>query len=116
MPLRVLIVDDEPDVREMLVVLCSLYRDIEVVGEASDGHEAIAQADALRPDAVVLDLMMPNLSGVDALPVLARDHPGVRVVVLTAAAEIDPAVSRLSAAVIGKTRVASDLCTALLGR
>ena len=115
MPLRVLIVDDEPDVREMLVVLCSLYPDIVVVGEAKDGVEAIEQAASLHPDAVVLDLMMPNLSGVDALPLLLRDHPDVRVVVLTAAVEIDPEVTRLSAAVVGKTRVASDLCPALLG-
>ena len=111
---RVLVVDDDAAIRDMLQVLLSLYPEIEIVGEARDGAEAIEQADRLDPDVVVLDLMMPRMAGDEALPVLLERHPGMRVLVLTAMAEtVSEEVVRL-ATVVAKTKVATDLVPALL--
>ena len=115
MPLRVLVVDDDAAVRDVIGVVLSLEPRIEVVGEARDGFEAIEATDRLRPDAVVLDLMMPRMGGAEALPLLLQRHPALRVVTLSAAADVDPEVRRLCAAVVEKTRFAVDLRDALLG-
>jgi DNA-binding NarL/FixJ family response regulator len=65
-PLRVLIVDDMPQVRQEMRVLLELTGELEVVGEAANGLDAISQAAALRPDVVVMDLEMPGLDGCEA--------------------------------------------------
>lgn len=115
MPLRVLVVDDDAAVRDVIRVVLSFEPGIKIVGEASDGVEAIEEVNRLRPDAVVLDLTMPRMGGAEALPILLRDHPSLRVVTLSAVAEVDPVVAQLSAAVVEKTRFADLLPAVLCG-
>lgn len=81
--IRVIVVDDHPIVRSGIVGLLSLDDGIDVVGEASDGAEAIALATAERPDVVLMDLRMPNLSGAAATARITATLPDVRVLVLT---------------------------------
>jgi DNA-binding NarL/FixJ family response regulator len=83
MPMRILIVDDHPLTRDALSSLLS-QAGFAVVGEAADGEEAIALARTLLPDLILLDLTMPGLDGLDALPRLRAAAPDCEVVVLTA--------------------------------
>jgi DNA-binding NarL/FixJ family response regulator len=80
---RVLIADDQKIVREGLVALISLLPGISVVGAASDGDDAVRQADELQPDIVLMDLNMPRCNGVEATRQLRQVHPDIAVVVLT---------------------------------
>ncbi len=81
--IRVLVVDDHKLVRQGLRFLLGQEEGIEVVGEAADGEQAIESARRLRPDVVLLDLLMPKLDGVSALPKIKAARPDARVVVLT---------------------------------
>src|SRR5438270_2984289 len=83
MPARILIVDDHPLTREALASLLGAHG-LDVIGCASDGAEAIAEAGRLQPDLVLLDLSMPGLDGLEALPRLREAAPECEVVVLTA--------------------------------
>jgi|SRR5437764_58651 len=85
MPERILLVDDHPLTRSALSALL-LQHGFDVVGEAADGKEAIAKAGALRPDLILLDLSMPGVDGLTALPLLREAAPECEVVVLTASA------------------------------
>ena len=80
---RVLIVDDNANVRRELRTVLALAREVEVVGEAEDGREAIRQAEALRPDVVVMDLEMPVMDGYEATRHIKTHSPGCRVIALT---------------------------------
>jgi DNA-binding NarL/FixJ family response regulator len=84
MTARILITDDHPLTRDALAGLLSASG-FDVVGQASDGAEAVEQARALRPDLVVLDLTMPGMDGLTALPLIREAAPESAVVVLTAA-------------------------------
>jgi len=81
--IRVLVADDQRVVREGLTMVLGLLPDIEVVGVAADGNEALAMADKVRPDVVLMDLRMPRCDGVEATRLLRERSPGIRVVVLT---------------------------------
>jgi len=83
--LRVLIADDEPDVR-LLLRLGLRHHQIEVVGEAANGLEVLEQCAADPPEAVVLDLLMPRMTGFEVIPELQRDHPEIGIVAYTAVA------------------------------
>ena len=80
---RVLIVDDSPQVRRELRTLLPLAGDIEIVGEAADGREAIRLAEALQPEVVLMDLEMPVLDGYEATRQIKAGFPSCRVVALT---------------------------------
>jgi len=82
-PLRVIVVDDHPPMRMGLVALIRSQRGMEVVGEASDGEEAIEVYDDLLPDIVLMDLRMPGMGGVEAILALRQKHPDARVIVLS---------------------------------
>jgi DNA-binding NarL/FixJ family response regulator len=82
-PLRLLIVDDQPLIRRGLAMMLATEAGIEVVGQACDGLDAIAQARASRPDVVVMDLQMPRASGVVATREITASLPATRVVVLS---------------------------------
>jgi DNA-binding NarL/FixJ family response regulator len=86
-PLRIVIADDQASVREGLVLLLGGLPDIEVVGAAADGAQAIRLVAEQHPDAILLDLHMPVLDGIGATRALAADHPEVAVVVLTTYAD-----------------------------
>lgn len=81
---RVVVADDVADVRLLLVTTLELDGQFEVVGEAGDGNAAITLARTLQPEAVVLDLVMPTMDGLSAIPAIRSAAPGVSVVVLTA--------------------------------
>lgn len=81
--IRVLVADDHPIVRSGIVGLLTTVDDIEVVGEASDGAQAVAQAVELNPDLVLMDLRMPVLDGVAATGQILAQNPAIRVLVLT---------------------------------
>ncbi len=83
MTIRVLVADDQRVVREGLSMVLGLLPDVEVVGAASDGAEAVTLAAALAPDVVLMDLRMPRCDGVEATRRLRAEQPEVRVVVLT---------------------------------
>jgi len=80
---RTLVVDDHPIMRQGLTAMLTATPDFEVVGQASDGVEAVELATELRPDLVLMDLRMPRLDGVAATEAVLRDVPTARVVVLT---------------------------------
>jgi DNA-binding NarL/FixJ family response regulator len=82
-PVRVLIVDDHPIFRDGLASLLETQPDVEVVGTAADGLEAVDRATALAPDVVVMDLQMPRLNGIDATRRITETLPDVRVLVFT---------------------------------
>jgi len=114
--IRVLVVDDHAVVREGLRTFLSLQDGIEVVGEAGDGREAIAEAERLRPDVVLMDLVMPQLDGVQAMRELRERVPGARVIVLTSFLEDDrllPAVRAGAAGYLLKNVEPSELARAV---
>lgn len=82
-PLRVVVADDHPLVREGLRAVLSTDPAVELVAEAADGQQAVAAVLEHGPDVVVMDLQMPGLSGVEATRAIARDAPGVAVLVVT---------------------------------
>jgi DNA-binding NarL/FixJ family response regulator len=82
-PIRLLIADDHPVVRDGLRAMLATQPDMELVGEAATGTEAVAHARALRPDVVLMDLQMPKLDGPAAIAALREQAPDVRVLVLT---------------------------------
>ncbi|MCR4397389.1 MAG: response regulator transcription factor [Firmicutes bacterium] len=83
MTLRVLIADDHPLMRRGVARVLELERDISLAGEASSGREAVEKALVLKPDVVIMDVSMPDMSGVAAASSIKRDCPGVGVVILT---------------------------------
>jgi two-component system NarL family response regulator len=82
-PLRIIVADDHPVVREGVRMCLKDWRDLEIVGEARDGHEAIARVKEARPDVILLDLTMPRMGGLEAVPRIRRAGGGTRVIVLT---------------------------------
>ncbi|MFC9683305.1 response regulator [Streptomyces sp. NPDC056948] len=82
-PIRVLIVDDQAMVRQGFTVLLGTQPDIEVVGEAREGREAIAKAAETTPDVVLMDIRMPGVGGIEATELITAAHPDIRVLVLT---------------------------------
>ncbi len=81
--IRLMIADDHPVVREGLAAMLNRQADIEVVGEAENGREAIEQARRLRPDVILMDLRMPEVDGVEAMRCIAAESPNTRFIVLT---------------------------------
>lgn len=82
-PISLLLVDDQELIRFGFRMVLEAEDDMVVIGEAADGHAAIAQAAALRPDLVLMDIRMPGLDGIAATAAIVREHPETRVLVLT---------------------------------
>jgi DNA-binding NarL/FixJ family response regulator len=80
---RVLIVDDAANLRELLTVLLEVEDDFEVVGAAADGQQALDRARDLEPDVILLDLAMPVMDGLQALPGLRSLAPGARIIIFS---------------------------------
>ena len=99
--IRVLVVDDQRLVREGLTALLELGDDLELVGVAADGAQALDLVAEQHPDVVLMDLRMPVMDGVEATRRISRDHPGVEVVVLTTHADDDSVLAALHAGARG---------------
>lgn len=81
--ITVLVCDDSPGMRSLLQIAIELRGGISVIGEAADGNEAIAQAELLQPDVILLDLAMPDRTGLEALPEIGRVAPAAKVIILS---------------------------------
>src|SRR5690242_2539180 len=87
--IHVLIVDDHAIVRQGLRAIIRVTPDMELAGEAGGGREAVNLAATIRPDIVLMDLVMPEPDGVTAIALIKRDHPAIRIIALTTFAEAD---------------------------
>ena len=96
-PLRIVIADDQASVREGLVLLLSGLPGIDVAGAAADGEQALALVAEHHPDAILLDLHMPVLGGIETTRRLVAEHPGVAVVILTTYADDESVLDALRA-------------------
>lgn len=99
--IRVLLVDDHAVVRGGLAQLVSAAGDMEVVGSAADGTEAVAVARAERPDVVLMDLQMPGMDGVAATRAILAEEPGAQVVILTSYSDGERIIGALDAGAVG---------------
>ena len=99
--IRVLLADDHKLFRAGIRSLLQTLDDIEVVAEAGDGREALRLAAAHRPDVVLMDIMMPNLNGLDAAARIAHAYPHTRVIMLSMSADEDSVLKTLRAGAVG---------------
>ena len=114
--IRVLVVDDHPLVREGLRSYLSTIDDIDVVGEAIDGSEAIALAADLQPDVVMMDMAMPGVDGIEATRRITEANGSVRVIALTSFATDDKVFPAIEAGAVGyllKETPAAELAEAI---
>jgi two-component system, NarL family, response regulator LiaR len=99
--IRVLVVDDHAVVRQGLRTFLGLQPDIEVAGEASGGAEAVSEAERTKPDVVLMDLLMPEMDGIEATRRIRENRPDTRVIVLTSFADDDKVFPAIRAGAIG---------------
>jgi NarL family two-component system response regulator LiaR len=99
--IRVLIADDHPLVRKGLSTLFATEPGIELVGEAKDGVEVVALARSLAPDVILLDLVMPRKSGIEAIEEIMAENPHARILVLTSFSEDDQVFPAITAGALG---------------
>lgn len=99
--IHVFIADDHAVVREGLRALISTEPGIEVVGEAADGGEAVVKVRSLQPDVILLDLVMPHKSGIEAISEITRENPKARILVLTSFADDDKVFPAIKAGALG---------------
>jgi DNA-binding NarL/FixJ family response regulator len=114
--MKVLLVDDHKIIRDGLRAILGARSDIEVVGEAADGHEALTLAQTLRPEVVVMDVSMKGLNGIDATARLASEHPGIKVIGLSMNSDRRYVLAMLSAGASGyllKTAASEELIRAI---
>ena len=100
-PIRVLIADDQALIREGLALLLGQFEELEVVGVASDGESAVAMATELRPDVVLMDIVMPGMDGVDATRQITTVLPRTQVVILSAYADDESIFAAIGAGASG---------------
>jgi DNA-binding NarL/FixJ family response regulator len=114
--IRVVVADDEASVRALLGITLGLEDDFAVVGEAENGEEAVDLIDLRHPDAVILDLMMPVLGGMDAIPRIRDCSPTTKIVVfssLSATHMAEEAMGRGADAYVEKTKFVTELSEVL---
>ena len=99
--IRILIADDHAIMREGLRALIDAKPDMEIVGEAADGIEAVLKARSLQPDVILLDLVMPRQDGIEAIREIKQENPNARVLVLTSFAEDEKVFPAIKAGALG---------------
>lgn len=117
MPVKLLIVDDHAVVRQGLRVFLGGDDEIEIVGEAEDGVEALELARRLKPDVVLMNMVMPRMDGIDATTALHKDLPDIQVIILTSTLDETRMVAAIRAGAIGyllKDSSAAELRAAIL--
>jgi DNA-binding NarL/FixJ family response regulator len=115
--IRVVVVDDQELMRVGFRMVLGAQADIDVVGEAGDGAQAIKMAEELRPDVVLMDVRMPRMDGIEATRRLREDHPDVRVIALTTYADDESVLGALRAGARGyltKDASGDDIHNAIL--
>ena len=100
-PIRVLLVDDHAVVRRGLRGFLELLKDFDVVGEAENGREGVAAADRLVPDVILMDLLMPEMGGLEAIAAIKQAHPEIEIVAVTSFIEEEKVTSALEAGASG---------------
>ena len=114
--LKILVVDDHAIVREGLVSILKFQKDLTVVGEAADGAEAIRKTLQIKPNIVIMDLMMPNMGGAEATAELKRTSPETKVLILTSfgsSAELSSAFANGADGAITKTLPKNEMLSAI---
>jgi len=117
-PTRVLCVDDHPVIRDGIAAIIANHPDLVLAGEASGGSDALAQYRALRPDVVLMDLQMPDMSGIEAIAAIRGEFPEARILVLTAYKGDAQIVRALNAGAVGyllKSTLRKELLDAIRG-
>ena len=116
MAIRILIADDHNVVRQGLRMFLGLDPELEVIGEARDGAEALLRAHELHPDVVLIDLLMPVMDGIAAIGAIRRELPDIEVIALTSVLDDSSVIGAVRAGAIGyllKDTEANDLCRAI---
>jgi DNA-binding NarL/FixJ family response regulator len=115
-PTTILLVDDHAVMRMGLVSLLETCRDVEVIGDTGDGESAIRKALKLRPDVVIMDLMMPELSGAEATKLIHDAYPEIKIMVLTSfgtSKEMSDAITNGADGALMKDTAADELIKAI---
>ncbi|HEX2906121.1 MAG TPA: response regulator transcription factor [Phototrophicaceae bacterium] len=113
---RVMLVDDNEMVRMSMAVFLETCDDLELVAEAENGQQAVALCDTVQPDVVLMDLIMPGMDGVAATHIIRRDHPEIRVVVLTSTVDplmVDAALTAGADACLYKNAGVDEMATTI---
>jgi NarL family two-component system response regulator LiaR len=100
-PIRVFVADDHAIVRKGIAAVLEIVPDIEVVGEAENGRDAVRQVEALQPDVILMDLVMPEMDGIEAIRRIKERQPGARILVLTTFAGEDQILPAIKAGALG---------------
>lgn len=117
MPINVLIADDHSVVRRGLRAFLELHSELEVVGEATNGAEAVQMTRQLKPDVVLMDIKMPKMDGIEATATIRQEMPDTEVIALTSVLEDASVVGAVRAGAIGyllKDTEADELCKAII--
>lgn len=114
--IRVLVVDDHTIVRDGICALLALVRDMEVIGEASNGSEALKMVKNLEPDVVLMDIAMPDMSGLEATRRICKEFPKTKVIALTQHDDkefVFPIIEAGASGFISKVAASSDLTSGI---
>ncbi len=101
MTIRVLIVDDHHVVRKGLVFFFRTQKDLEIIGEAANGKDAVELANMLKPDIILMDLVMPEMDGIEATKIIKQQHPKIKIMMLTSFSDQDHVIPALEAGASG---------------
>ncbi|WP_308161870.1 response regulator transcription factor [Bacillus sp. ISL-75] len=101
MSIRVLIADDHHVVRRGLVFFLRTQKDLEIIGEAANGKEAVEQAKLLKPDIILMDLVMPEMDGIQATKTIKQEQPDIKIMMLTSFSDQDHVIPALEAGASG---------------
>jgi DNA-binding NarL/FixJ family response regulator len=115
-PYRIAIIDDQTLIRNSLIIVLNRQDDIEIVGEAANGHEAINLVEKTRPDLILMDMRMPIMDGIEATKNILKKFPNIKVVALTTFEEDELIAGCLEAGAVGyllKDLTAEDLHKAI---